>query len=232
MISYSIFNDFCSWWAFWWVLPFLLGLLLGRVLWGGYKRKLKETEEILRREQNYNYDLQKNLKKCTTERDRLNGLVSSLEQDKSKLQNKNASNKVSSTIVNKQEAEPNDLKARETKSMSAPIPVPSKNKGKKGDYSLLQKSNLQIIEGIGPKMESLLKENGISNWKELANKSVGELRAMLDKYGGRYSIVNPDSWPKQASLAANQKFHKLIALQREDNSASKLNKILMKLGIH
>lgn len=231
MTSYSIFNDFCSWWAFWWVLPFLLGLLLGRILWGGYKRKLRVNEEVLTREQNYNYDLQKNLKKCTAERERLNGLVAELEKKNGILAKKSPASIAGLHTAGSSAA----IKSKSSpKQKAAVIPHDSLSKSghKKGNYKTLQKSNLQIIEGIGPKMESLLKENGITNWKELSNKSVGELRAILDKYGGRYSIVNPDSWPKQARLAANQKFKKLIDFQSEDNSDSKLNKILVRLGIH
>jgi len=114
------------------------------------------------------------------------------------------------------------------KTSKTPLKTESSNKG---NYKILRPTNLQIIEGIGPKMESLLKENGIHDWKALSGKSLGEIRAILDKYGGRYSIVNPETWPKQATLAKKEKWEKLISLQGENGGESKLNKILIKLGI-
>ena len=62
--------------------------------------------------------------------------------------------------------------------------------------------NLQIIEGIGPTMESVLKENGVVTWSQLAARTVPELRSILDKYGKRYQIIDPTTWLEQARLAA------------------------------
>ena len=102
--------------------------------------------------------------------------------------------------------------------------------GKADGYPNLVKTNLQIIEGIGPRMEAILKESGISNWQVLSRRSSGELRALLDKFGGRYKIVDPTEWPLQALHAEQENWTKLIELQTQDGSSSKFEKILKKLG--
>jgi len=85
--------------------------------------------------------------------------------------------------------------------------------------------NLQIIEGIGPAMEKVLHENGIDSWRELGRKSEQDLRAMLDKYGGKYKIIQPGSWIEEARLAAEGKVDELIHLQKLDG-ISKLENML------
>jgi predicted flap endonuclease-1-like 5' DNA nuclease len=87
--------------------------------------------------------------------------------------------------------------------------------------------NLQIIEGIGPKMESVLKENGIDSLSQLANKTIPDLQGILNKYGNKYKIIQPATWVEQAKLAAEGKVSELITLQKVDG-ASKLEKILKK----
>lgn len=110
---------------------------------------------------------------------------------------------------------------------------------KKSIYSGIKEDNLQIIEGIGPKMESILKENGIGTFSALAGKSTSEVQAVLDKYGDKYKIIDPLTWSQQAGYAANGDYEGLIDLQKKldtgkDNAVgktdSKLEKYLIKTG--
>ncbi len=75
--------------------------------------------------------------------------------------------------------------------------------------------DLKIIEGIGPKIEGLLKADGIANWSDLAAASVDTLKAILKKAGDRYNVHNPSSWPQQADLAAKGEWNQLKQLQDE-----------------
>lgn len=72
-------------------------------------------------------------------------------------------------------------------------------------------NNLQLIEGIGPKVEAVLQENGIRSWDDLAGKSSDELKTILA--GAGLSMMNPDSWPRQAQLAADGDWDNLASLQ-------------------
>ncbi len=72
--------------------------------------------------------------------------------------------------------------------------------------------DLKVIEGIGPKLEQVLKEAGIRTYGHLATKSPEELRAILDA-AGIARISNPQTWAEQAKLAAEGRWEELAALQ-------------------
>ncbi len=67
-------------------------------------------------------------------------------------------------------------------------------------------NDLKVVEGVGPKIEQLLKDGGIRNWSDLASASVARLQEILDAAGDRYRIHDPGTWPKQADLLAKGDF--------------------------
>lgn len=75
--------------------------------------------------------------------------------------------------------------------------------------------DFKVLEGIGPKVESILNANGLSSYSSLAKTDPSELRAMLDKEGGRFRYLDPTSWPQQASLADDGRWSELEELQEE-----------------
>ena len=81
--------------------------------------------------------------------------------------------------------------------------------------TIFTEDNLQIVEGIGPKIESLLKENGINTWKKLSTTEPDELREILRAGGSRFKMHDPGSWPQQATFAAAGKWQELIAYQHQ-----------------
>lgn len=56
--------------------------------------------------------------------------------------------------------------------------------------------DLTRISGIGPKVSSLLRENGIHTFAQLAAEPVARLNAMLDEAG--LYMANPSDWPEHA----------------------------------
>ena len=81
---------------------------------------------------------------------------------------------------------------------------------KKGGPKL---DDLKIVEGVGPKIEQLLKEGGIHTWADLAAADVDRLKEILDAAGPRYQIHNPSTWPAQAKFAAEGNFDELKEYQ-------------------
>lgn len=75
--------------------------------------------------------------------------------------------------------------------------------------------DLKIVEGIGPKIEQLLKDDGINTWDDLAKAEVPKLEAILAKAGKRYRLAKPATWPRQARLAADGKWGELKVFQDE-----------------
>ena len=61
--------------------------------------------------------------------------------------------------------------------------------------------DLKIIEGIGPKIEQLLKDGGIDNWSKLAGATKEDIQQILSAAGDRYRLADPETWSCQADLA-------------------------------
>ncbi len=64
-----------------------------------------------------------------------------------------------------------------------------------------QPDNLKRVSGIGPKIENLLKDKGITTFKQLAETEVSRLEALLEEAGWE-NIANPASWPEEARRLA------------------------------
>jgi predicted flap endonuclease-1-like 5' DNA nuclease len=73
--------------------------------------------------------------------------------------------------------------------------------------------DLKRLEGIGPKISQLLKDQGIVTFGQLADTSVDRLEAILGAAGPRFRLADPATWPEQARLAADGAWDELQALQ-------------------
>lgn len=82
-----------------------------------------------------------------------------------------------------------------------------------GTPALIDQSNLQVVEGVGPKIESILKAADINTLADLANSNPEALSAILADAGSHYKSHNPDTWPLQAQLANAGKLNELKAFQ-------------------
>lgn len=76
---------------------------------------------------------------------------------------------------------------------------------------------LNKIEGIGPKIATVLNEAGIASFADLATKSPEDIRAILDEAEGNFKAHDPGTWPKQAEMAAAGNWDELKAWQDELN---------------
>jgi predicted flap endonuclease-1-like 5' DNA nuclease len=74
-----------------------------------------------------------------------------------------------------------------------------------------REDNLKRIEGIGPKIESVLKAAGILSFAQLADTAPERLAEILREAGVR--IGYPETWPEQAALAAAADWDGLERLQ-------------------
>lgn len=114
---------------------------------------------------------------------------------------------------------------------------------KSNNYAMaFRNDNLQIIEGIGPKIEGLMKDAGINTWGDMTNAPEGRLKQILDEAGPRYRMHDPKTWAEQARLAHEGKWDDLIKYQKfldtgrettgDFSSPSKAEKMMQKiLGI-
>lgn len=227
---------FCDipWWLTW-VLPFLLGLGLGYLLWSKYKSLLDESESKISHLNLRITGLEADMEACKKLRLEAEGNVSLL---RGKLRESELA--MASTV----NISRNKAPIAPTTTISGIVASASAENNDSDDlwFAAIGTDKLQIIEGVGPKMEEVLRENEIQHFSALASMSPTALRDMLNKYGDKYRIIDPNTWPQQAGLANDRKWNDLIALQktldtgRSDTATvgvtdSKLEKWLIKAGI-
>jgi hypothetical protein len=73
--------------------------------------------------------------------------------------------------------------------------------------------DLTRIEGIGPRITGLLKDAGITTFAQVAEADASLLDRIIDEAG--ITMIDPSTWPEQASLAAAGEWDALQALQDE-----------------
>ena len=77
----------------------------------------------------------------------------------------------------------------------------------------LEPDDLREIEGIGPKVQEVLRQAGIVTYSQLAGSRPEALRRMLRDEG--LPFINPETWAEQAASAAAGDWEGLKALQEE-----------------
>jgi predicted flap endonuclease-1-like 5' DNA nuclease len=236
--------SFCDipWWLTW-VLPFLLGLGLGYLRWARFKSLHAEAESKISNLNLRISGLEADLEACKKARLEAEGNVSLL---RGKLRESELA--MASTVnISKEKASiaaPVVALEDTTAASAFAAATPATESASQSDtwFAAIGTDKLQIVEGIGPKMEEVLRENGIQHFSTLAATSPAALRDILNKYGDKYRIIDPNTWPQQAGLANDRKWNDLIALQktldtgRSDTANagetdSKLEKWLIKAGI-
>ncbi len=199
---------------FCWIIPIIVGLicallgyLLGKMLASG---KLNECEKSRAQAQS----------DCEKKRQRLE---EELRNKDSELQ---AKNKEISDLLERIKILESQLKSAEEKSNQAEAtPVFLKQEpvlqpvvplfvfdGAKAALVLgkkIKEDDLTIVEGIGPKIQELFKEKGITTWKILSETSTERLKEILTEGGDRFAIHNPGTWARQAELAYKGKWEEL-----------------------
>jgi len=75
--------------------------------------------------------------------------------------------------------------------------------------------DLKRIEGIGPKIEVLLRDGGIHTYVDLSTSSTQSIQEILAAAGSRYQMHDPSTWPEQAGLAADERWDDLDALKSD-----------------
>lgn len=105
----------------------------------------------------------------------------------------------------------------------APQPVGRKNgeaapkaknvKSKPAKKTASKKDDLKKIEGIGPKIEKILNDKGITTFAQLSKAKKSALESVLLEAGSRFKMFDPTTWPEQAKLAAKGDMEKLSELQ-------------------
>ena len=75
--------------------------------------------------------------------------------------------------------------------------------------------DLTKIEGVGPKAAEALVTAGLATFADVAKSTEAKIQKILDESEGRFGMMKPATWPKQAKLAADGKWDELKKWQDE-----------------
>ncbi len=77
------------------------------------------------------------------------------------------------------------------------------------------KDDIELIEGIGPKIAKVLADKGITTFAKLADAQPAAIAEMLKASGGRFALASTDTWPQQAALLRDGKMDEFKKLTDE-----------------
>ncbi len=118
-------------------------------------------------------------------------------------------------VVTKASAPKKAPKAEKPKAAPAAAAAPVKETKKAAPKAEAKADDLKKIEGVGPKIASLLAEGGLETFAKVADASADQIKEILLAAGNRYKMHDPTTWPAQAKMAAEGKWDELKAWQDE-----------------
>jgi predicted flap endonuclease-1-like 5' DNA nuclease len=103
---------------------------------------------------------------------------------------------------------------RETEAEAETVEVEADEPDVAEPVAEVKPDDLKRIEGIGPKISSVLQAAGITTYAQLASADVGALEQILEEESPRLlRLADPATWPEQAKLAETGDWDGLQALQ-------------------
>ena len=84
---------------------------------------------------------------------------------------------------------------------------------KAAGFDMKGPDDLEIVEGIGPKIAQLLRQHGVTTFVQLASAAPAEIAAILERGGPSFRIANPGTWPDQAGYCVRNDWAGLKQLQ-------------------
>ncbi len=105
-----------------------------------------------------------------------------------------------------------DLRAGPDEVVPPPPPSPDLDAAADVIGQRVAMDDLEVVEGIGPKVAEVLREAGIATWWSLAHADLRRLRRILAAAGPRFQLQRPDTWPRQAMLLAEGKWSEFMML--------------------
>ena len=186
------------------LVAFILGYLLRYFTGGSSSKHQTEIDEL------------------EAEKQRLSGRVNSLDSDlrASQKQNAQLTADLDACRASKASMEGADASAASVAmplmGESATPPAADTEEASSVAMPSTPSDDLKVVEGIGPKIESMLNAQGIYTFKQLADTDTEKIQSILSSEGPKFVAVHdPSTWSRQASLAARGEWDALKAYKDE-----------------
>lgn len=79
--------------------------------------------------------------------------------------------------------------------------------------------NFSVISGIGPKISTIIRNAGITTFKQLAALDIEEIQSILEAENPNLlQLTDPTSWPEQAKMASTEEWDALDTFNKENRT--------------
>lgn len=122
-------------------------------------------------------------------------------------------NSIKEKIANKSVIEDEEAATKEVASV-----IPSsinRFATKEVEFTAAAGEDLTRIEGIGPKVQDILKDVGIVTFRDIATTPLYKIKEHLQNAGPSFNMVDASTWTEQALLAAEGRWDELEVRQQE-----------------
>ena len=75
-----------------------------------------------------------------------------------------------------------------------------RNRGQRKKPKVVIPDDLELLKGVGPKLNKLLKSLGVTSFEQVANWSAAEIRDVDSNLGAFAGRIGRDNWVDQAKL--------------------------------
>lgn len=116
---------------------------------------------------------------------------------------------------------PKTKKSTPAKAASKPQPLPEQVfRVMSGSFGRrIEQDDLQLVEGIGPKIAEQLSKHGLKTWADVATAKPAQLKKVLEEAGDRFQMHDPSTWPEQCRMMVEHRWYELRKYQRKLSSA-------------
>jgi predicted flap endonuclease-1-like 5' DNA nuclease len=90
--------------------------------------------------------------------------------------------------------------AASVKAKVAPVAKPKADAKPKAAPKVVIPDNLELLKGVGPKLNTLLKSLGVTSFEQVANWSAADVREIDSRLGTFAGRISRDNWVDQAKL--------------------------------
>lgn len=84
-----------------------------------------------------------------------------------------------------------------------------------GVHTKLPSDDFRVIEGIGTKIDEVLKNAGINTFNQLSQQTADQIHSLLTNVNPQFAMLDATTWPGQAKLAAEGNWEELRIWQQE-----------------
>ncbi|MFT4523497.1 MAG: putative flap endonuclease-1-like 5' DNA nuclease [Bacteroidia bacterium] len=123
--------------------------------------------------------------------------------------------KVAANLTTVVAAPKKEAKAPKVEAVAEESPKAAKPKAALKAKAAPKGDKLTKIEGVGPKIASVLAEAGLDSFAAVAASTPEAIREILDAAEGNFAAHDPGTWTKQAEMAAAGQWDELKAWQDE-----------------